>query len=163
MILAFIVFALGKPFYAVETVRRTSITPAERHERVVVLQRLFGLFFVVAIFWSIFDQSASTWTLFARDHLRLQLFGFPLSPDQLQAINPVLIILLLPPVTMLWHFLARLGWDLRPTDKMILGFTLTTITMGITAWAAFRGADAMTAGARPRSQQPTKRLRPLKH
>ena len=77
----------------------------------------------------------------------MQLFGFPLSPDQLQAINPVLIILLLPPVTMLWHLLARFGWDLRPTDKMLIGFVLTTITMGITAWAAFRGADAMTAGA----------------
>ncbi len=71
MILAFIVFALGKPFYATETIRRVRLTPEERHERMVVLRRLFGLFFVVTIFWSIFDQSASTWILFARDHLRL--------------------------------------------------------------------------------------------
>ena len=155
MILAFIVFALGKPFYATETIQRVRLTPEQRHERRVVGWRLFGLFVVITIFWSLFDQSASTWLLFARDHLDLKLhlnlylfkFDYPLSPDQLQTLNPVLIILLLPPVTMLWHLLARFGLDLRPTDKMLIGFVLTTITMGITAWAAFRGADAMTAGA----------------
>ena len=152
MILAFIVFALGKPFYATETIRRVRLTPAERHARMVVLRRLFGLFFVVTIFWSIFDQSGSTWILFARDHLRLgvrvPLLGeCRLSPDQLQTLNPVLIILLLPPVTMLWHLLARFGFNLKPTSKMLIGFMLTTITMGITAWAAFRGADAVSAGA----------------
>ncbi len=147
MILAFIVFALGKPFYAKETIQRVHLTPEQRRERMVVLRRLFGLFFVVTIFWSIFDQSVSTWILFARDHLQLDLFGFKLSPDQLQTLNPILIIVLLPPVTMLWHLLARFGLDLRPTDKMIIGFVLTTITMGITAWAAFRGADMVSAGA----------------
>ena len=78
---------------------------------------------------------------------QLVLYGFPLSPDQLQALNPILIIVMLPPITMLWHLLARFGWELRPTDKMLIGFVLTTLTMGITAWAAFRGADAVTAGA----------------
>ncbi len=147
MILSFIVFALGKPFYAVETIQKVKPSPEERHERLVVLRRLFGLFFVVMIFWSIFDQSASTWTLFARDYLDLHLFGFPLSADQLQSINPILIILLLPPITMLWHLLARWGFDLKPTSKMLIGFILTTVTMGITAFAAFRGADTIVAGS----------------
>jgi dipeptide/tripeptide permease len=146
MILAFIVFAAGKPFYAKETIQRVRPTPAERHQRIVILRRLFGLFFVVMIFWSLFDQSSFVWTLFARDHLQLRLLGYQLSPDQLQTVNPVLIILLLPPITMLWHLLARFGLNLRPTDKMLIGFTLTTITMWITVWAAFRGADAMLAG-----------------
>ena len=128
------------------------LTQVERHARMVVLRRLFGLFFVVTIFWSIFDQSGSTWILFARDHLRLGIWvpllgECRLSPDQLQTLNPVLIILLLPPVTMLWHLLARFGFNLKPTSKMLIGFILTTITMGITAWAAFRGADAVSAGA----------------
>jgi dipeptide/tripeptide permease len=151
MILAFIVFAAGKPFYAKETVQRVHLTPEQRRERWVVLRRLFGLFFIVMIFWSIFDQSTCTWILFARDHLHLYLNLYfttiPLSPDQLQALNPILIIVLLPPITILWHLLARFGWELRPTDKMLIGFVLTTFTMAVTAWAAFRGADAVTAGA----------------
>jgi len=148
MILAFIVFALGKPFYAEEKIsRREHLTPEERRERMVVLRRLFGLFLVVTVFWSIFDQAASTWTLFARDYLHLELFGLRLSPDQIQGLNPVLIVLLLPPITMLWHLLSHFGIDLRPTSKMLIGFLLTTVTMGITAWAAFRGAGAIVTGA----------------
>jgi POT family proton-dependent oligopeptide transporter len=151
MILAFIVFAAGKPFYATETIQRVRLTPEQRRERWVVLRRLFGLFFIVMIFWSIFDQSTCTWILFARDHLHLHLnlyfWVIPLSPDQLQALNPILIIVMLPPITMLWHLLARFGLELRPTDKMLIGFVLTTLTMGITAWSAFRGADTVTAGA----------------
>lgn len=147
MVLAFVVFMLGKPFYAKEVIERKKSTPEERHERMVVLRRLFGLFFVVMIFWSIFDQSTSTWTLFARDFLHLNLLGIPLSADQLQSANPILIILLLPPITMFWHLLSHWGFDLKPTGKMLIGFTLTTVTMGITAWAAFRGADTIVAGA----------------
>jgi solute carrier family 15 (oligopeptide transporter), member 1 len=148
MVLAFVVFALGKPFYAKEKIERVRLTPEDRRSRMVVLRRLFGLFFVVTIFWSIFDQSACTWTLFARDFLHLQFFGLSLSPDQLQSINPILILVLLPPITMLWHLLAHFGFDLKPTGKMLIGFLLTTITMAITTWAAFRGADAIVAGAK---------------
>ena len=103
----------------------TTAGPQDRRQRLVVLRRIFGLFIVVAFFWSIFDQSATTWTLFARDHLDLNFFGLQLTPDQIQGLNPILILLLLPPITMLWHLLARLGLELRPTDKMLIGFVLT--------------------------------------
>lgn len=166
MTLAFIVFASGKPFYGVETIQRKRLTPAERRERLVVLRRIFGLFVVVTFFWSIFDQSATTWTLFAKDHLALDVFNHPpgtwqhslltfardrlgidlfetsLPPDLLQTINPVLIVLLLPPITLLWHYLARIGYDLRPTSKMLIGFVLTTITMAIMSAAGFLAADS---------------------
>ncbi len=147
MIVAFIVFAAGKPFYAKETIKRVHLTPEERRQRLVVLGRLYGLFLVVAVFWSIYDQSVSTWILFARDHMHLELFGVRLSPDQIQAINPVLIVVLLPPITMLWHFLANVGLRLKPTGKMLIGFVLTLVTMVITAWAGFRGESFATAGA----------------
>jgi POT family proton-dependent oligopeptide transporter len=147
MILAFIVFAAGKPFYAEEAIKRVQPTPEERRQRWIVLRRLFGLFFVVAVFWSIYDQSVSTWILFARDHMHLELFGLPLSPDMIQAINPLLIVVLLPPMTMLWHFLANVGLNLKPTSKMLIGFLLTFITMVITAWAGFRAESLAVAGA----------------
>jgi POT family proton-dependent oligopeptide transporter len=146
MILAFIVFALGKPFYAVEKIERKTVTPEERSARWVLLRRLFGLFLVVTIFWSIFDQSVTTWTLFARDYLHLNLFGLPLSPDQLQAVNPLMIVLLLPPVTLFWHFLSNRGMNLRPTSKMLIGFTLTLITMSIVAVSGFLGSKAVVKG-----------------
>jgi len=153
MVIAFAVFAAGKPFYAVDQIRRTPVSRGERREQLLVLGRLGAIFLVVAFFWSIFDQSASTWTLFARDHLNLDLsinlnlFGYPIlqmeriPPDMLQSINPLLIMLLLPPVTIFWRVLASLGLNLRPTDKMMIGFVLTAFTMGIMTAAAFLALD----------------------
>jgi POT family proton-dependent oligopeptide transporter len=143
MVVAFLVFAAGKPFYAVETIQRTTrTTPEHRAERLRVLGRILGLFLVVAFFWGIFDQSASTWTLFAADHLRLDLFGWKMLPDAIQGFNPVFILILLPPITLLWHLLSRLGIELRATDKMLIGFVLTGLTMALMSIAGFLAGDA---------------------
>ena len=145
MAMALLFFAVGKPFYATETIRRVKLAPEERHERRVVLRRIIGLFIVVTFFWSIFDQAASTWTQFARDNLDLNLsiFGweFELTPDQIQGLNPILILLMLPPITVMWHLLANLGFKLRPTDKMLIGFVLTAMTMAIMSVAGYRAAE----------------------
>ncbi|HVW39238.1 MAG TPA: MFS transporter [Pirellulales bacterium] len=137
MAVAFLIFAAGKRFYAVEQVGVGAKNPSDRAEQKAVLRRLMGIFGVVIFFWSIFDQSASTWTLFANDHLNLEMFGVKFNPDELQAFNPLLIIVLLPPVTLFWKFLAARGLELRPTDKMMVGFLLTTLTMGIMSAAGF--------------------------
>jgi POT family proton-dependent oligopeptide transporter len=136
MVVSFIVFAAGKRFYGIEPPKARK-TEVERREQWVVLRRILGLFIVVTFFWTIFDQAESTWTLFARDHLNLDVFGFTIDSDQIQGLNPVLIILLLPPITLLWHYLARKGIRLRATDKMAVGFVLTMITMGVFTVAGF--------------------------
>jgi POT family proton-dependent oligopeptide transporter len=137
MVVAFAIFAAGKRFYAVEVISRKTLTPEERALRWVVLGRIFGLFLVVTFFWSIFDQAASTWTFFARDFLDLQLFGHKLKPDAIQGFNPILIILLLPPVNFLWKFMARHGQEMRATDKMLVGFILTASCMAVMSGAGF--------------------------
>ena len=136
MVFAFAIFALGKRFYAVEVIRREPKTPQERKDQLLVLGRLGAIFLVVMFFWSIFDQSASTWTLFANDHLDLNVFGNEIPADMIQSVNPLLIILLLPPITILWRVLGALGFNIRPTDKMMLGFLLTTLTMGLMTMVA---------------------------
>lgn len=138
MVVAFFLFAIGKRFYAVEVIARRRKTPQERHQQWIVLGRIIGLFFVVTFFWSIFDQGSNTWVLFARDHMNLDFYGLHQFPsDQLQSFNPVLIILLLPPVTLLWHALADRGLRMRPTDKMLVGFILTGLTMALMAAAGY--------------------------
>lgn len=137
MAVAFIIFAIGKRFYAVEQVSREPKTAAERTEQWAVLRRIGGIFIIVTFFWSIFDQSTSTWTFFAKGYLDLNLFGHEIQPDMVQGINPVLIILLLAPVTLLWRLLGHLGWNLRPTDKMLVGFVLTIVGMGTMTAAGF--------------------------
>jgi POT family proton-dependent oligopeptide transporter len=138
MILALALFALGKPFYAHEVVTRTETTPEERSQQWAVLRRLFGLFFVITFFWMVFDQSSSTWILFAKKDFDLQLLGWHIDPDQVQSANPLLIIALLPLISVaLWRWLARLGLNVRATDKMVVGFLVTATAMAVMTLAGF--------------------------
>ena len=137
MVVAFFIFTLGKPHYAVEVIARRQKTPEERAAQRDILLRISGVFTLVSFVWCVQDQSASTWTFFADKYLDLHLFGFTLLPDAIQGFNPVLIVLLLPPVTLFWHYLADHGMKLRPTDKMLIGFVLVTVTMAMMAAAGF--------------------------
>src|SRR4051812_23526671 len=61
MVIAFIVFAAGKPFYAKEVIQRRESTPQEQALRRSIIGEIGLLFTLVMFFWAIFDQSASTW------------------------------------------------------------------------------------------------------
>lgn len=155
MVVAFAIFAAGKRYYAVETITRREKTAKEWAEQIRVLRRILGLFTLVVFFWAIFDQSASTWIFFADACMDLHMFGIRVDPDQIQAFNPVFIMILVPPITLAWRLLDRKGIRVRPTDKMLVGFVLTAITMGVMAFAALRGG---AAELRPSAAEGTLRI-----
>lgn len=132
MVAAFIAFAAGKPFYAKEKIERRAKTPEERAAQWQLLLRLGGLFGVVTFFWLIFDQAASTITLFAGDHLDLKLLGYELDADQVQMFNSFFILVLTPILAVLWRFV-----DVKPTTKMAIGFVLTGSCVAILSVAAY--------------------------
>src|SRR5262249_30847083 len=104
--------------------------------------RLFGLFFVITFFWMVFDQSSSTWILFAKKDFDLRLLGWHIDPDQVQSVNPLFIIALLPLVSVaLWRWLARLGLHMRATDKMLVGFLVTACSMAVMTFAGYLAAS----------------------
>jgi POT family proton-dependent oligopeptide transporter len=124
MVIAFAIFAMGKKHYAKETIVK-ALPPEEHRERWRVLGAVALLFLPVVFFWAVFDQSHSVWVFFARDYLNLQMFGWEVEADQMQAINPLMIMVLLPLMTFMWTALADRGTKVRATDKMMLGFVLT--------------------------------------
>lgn len=141
MVVAFAVFAAGKKFYAPDVLTEpASKTTEERAAEWRVLGRLFLLFLLVTFFWAIFDQSATTWIFFAREQLDLQLFGMAVDPDQVQALNPLFIMIFLPIITGFWSYLDLRGIKVRATDKILVGFILTAVTMGLHVVAAYLSA-----------------------
>jgi solute carrier family 15 (oligopeptide transporter), member 1 len=144
MAIAFVIFAAGKKHYAVEVIDRTPVPPEERALQWKVLRRLFGLFLLVACFWAIFDQSHSTWIFFGNVYMDKDLFGLEMNAKQMQGWNPVFIIVMLPVVTWLWNVLAKKGIRIRATDKMLVGFVLTAVTMGIMSYAGYRAGPTET-------------------
>ena len=59
------------------------------------LGRLSLVYVFVAVFWSLFDQTGSSWVLQAR-HMNAVILGVELLPAQVQAANPLLVMLLIP-------------------------------------------------------------------
>ncbi len=142
MVFAFIAFAIGKPFYAKEVISRTKRTPEERALQWTIVGQIAGLFFLVMFFWAVFDQASSTWIFFAQTYMDCTIFGMEIDPEQVQALNPILIVLFLPFVTILWTVLDAKGYHVRPTNKMILGFLLTAACMGTMAVAGYSTGQA---------------------
>ncbi|MBD3218701.1 MAG: MFS transporter, partial [candidate division Zixibacteria bacterium] len=97
------------------------------------------LFSLIVFFWSIFDQAYSTWTLFARDYMVLETpFGFRIPPDAIQGLNPVLIVLMTPFFAWLWSRTDKSETvRLSSSKKMLIGFVLVILCMGIMSIAGF--------------------------
>ncbi|XP_030766233.1 solute carrier family 15 member 2-like isoform X2 [Sitophilus oryzae] len=53
------------------------------------------LFVPLPIFWSLFDQQGSRWT-FQASHMDASVLGIQIVPDQMQVINPAMVLVLIP-------------------------------------------------------------------
>ncbi|XP_075990555.1 solute carrier family 15 member 1-like [Anticarsia gemmatalis] len=99
-----------------------------------VVFSILYLYLPVPIFWSLFDQQGSRWT-FQASRLRSEVFGITLMPDQLQVMNPAMVLLMIPVCPGgAWPLLP----DLPPLQKMFIG--------GMLAALAFMSAGILQIG-----------------
>jgi dipeptide/tripeptide permease len=145
MAVAFLIFALGKPFYAVEVIERKKKTRQDYALMLQVLRRVAGVFLLVAFFWSIFDQSGSTWIFFGQTYqVDFELLGQRITPERIQFFNPVLIVILLPFVMYLWTALEKKGIKVKSTSKIMAGFLLTATCMAVMGLLGFKAGPLET-------------------
>jgi POT family proton-dependent oligopeptide transporter len=146
MAVSLVIFYLGKKHYPqedVRTVSRVVKTAEQRREERATLLRLSGLFALVVFFWSVFDQSYSTWTLFAREHMVLDTIFGRIPPDAIQGLNPILIVAFSPLFAWLWSRTDRNETTrLSSPKKMLLGFFMVILCMGTMTVAGFYAATA---------------------
>jgi len=143
------IFFIGKKYYPKEEIkqmRQEIRTPEQKREERAVLIRLSGLFLLIIFFWSIFDQSYSTWTLFARDYMILDIKIFDwtwnIPPDAIQSLNPVLIVIMTPLFAWLWSKTDKdEAHRLSSPLKMLIGFLLVVLCMGLMAVAGYIGIN----------------------
>ncbi|WP_341633789.1 peptide MFS transporter [Sphingomonas agri] len=86
-------------------------------------------------FWTLFEQAASSLTLFADSNTTLELFGIPISAPQTQNFNPITIVIFAPIVSWLWLALAKKGWE--PSIQVKFGIALLLVGLGfvVLAWS----------------------------
>lgn len=95
--------------------------PTEDVEGARSVFRILVLFALVTPFWSLFDQKASTWVLQGRN-MELPGWGWFQSASQMQALNPLLVMLLIPfNNAVLFPMVTKLGVAVTPLRKMTLG------------------------------------------
>lgn len=110
--------------------RAKSTHPAEAVDGARSVLRILVLFALVTPFWSLFDQKASTWVLQAKGMTKPSWF----EPSQMQALNPLLVMLLIPFNNLVLYPALR-RWGVEPT-------ALRRMTAGI----AFSGLSWVVIG-----------------
>ncbi len=104
------------------------IHPDDAVDGVRSVLRLLVLFALVTPFWSLFDQKASTWVIQAKVMVKPEWF----QPSQMQALNPALVMLLIPFNNLvLFPALRKLGIELTPLRRMTTGIAFSGL-----AWIA---------------------------
>mgnify|MGYP003482408155 FL=1 len=94
--------------------------------------RILIVFALVTPFWSLFDQKASTWIVQANSMITtFSVFGseFTLLPAQMQALNPLLVMLLIPFNNfVLFPLLERIGFMPTPLRRMTAGIAFSALS-----------------------------------
>jgi POT family proton-dependent oligopeptide transporter len=113
--------------------------PAEAINGVRAVLRVLVLFALVTPFWSLFDQKASTWVLQANAMSKPSWF----QSSQMQAINPALVMLLIPFNNLvLYPALRKLGYEMTALRRMTVGIAfagLSWIVVGAMQMVLDRG------------------------
>ncbi|MGK3964816.1 POT family MFS transporter [Sorangium sp. So ce118] len=105
--------------------------------------RVMTIFAPIPVFWALFDQKGSTWVVQAT-RMDLDVLGYRLAPSQLMALNPLMVMLIIPFNTMiLYPALERRGVRLSALGRMTAGMAVA----GLSFVAVAAIELAMTSGS----------------
>ncbi|XP_033843304.1 solute carrier family 15 member 1-like [Periophthalmus magnuspinnatus] len=92
----------------------------------MVLKVLF-LYLPLPMFWTLFDQKGSRWTLQATT-LNGDFGVFIVQPDQMQTFNPILILTLVPIMdNIIYPLIKKCGFNFSPLKRMTVGMFLAAM------------------------------------
>lgn len=92
-----------------------------------ILLNVLVLYLPLPVFWALFDQQGSRWTLQAT-RMNGDLGFATVKPDQVQVINPLLILVFIPLYEVLFYPLLNLIGVRRPLQKIALGGILAGVS-----------------------------------
>ncbi|XP_068784655.1 solute carrier family 15 member 1 isoform X1 [Struthio camelus] len=92
----------------------------------MVLKVLF-LYIPLPMFWALFDQQGSRWTLQATT-MDGNFGAIQIQPDQMQTVNPILIIIMVPVVdAVIYPLIKKCRIDFTPLRKITVGMFLASL------------------------------------
>lgn len=97
---------------------------------IVALAKLLPLYVFIALFWALYDQTGSSWILQA-EHMNLNFMGIQWLESQIQAINPILILLYIPLFTFFLYPLIHRFFPLSQLRKIGIGLFLVAASFAL--------------------------------
>src|SRR6218665_1508419 len=93
--------------------------------------QILYLYIPLPIFWALFDQQSSRWTLQAVQ-MNGNIGSFGIKPDQIQVINPLLVIAMVPVFEWaIYPAMDKFTNFNRPLRKMVIGGLLAALSFVI--------------------------------
>ena len=102
-------------------------------EGLTAIGKLCIIYIFIAPFWSLFDQTGSTWIIQA-ENLNRNWLGINWLPSQIQAINPIMILIFAPTFTYFVYPKLNKYFELTPLKKINIGLFLTVPSFLIIAY-----------------------------
>lgn len=149
---------------------------AQEVEGAKAVAGILMVFATVPLFWGLFDQTSTTWVIQGKKMVALTVFSFHLSPDtwgfltpvlklffsvsqaapgtfaftldaeRMQSMNPLMVMILIPIVTMgLYPLLEKLGLRVSPLRRMATGMILGATSFLMVGWVQHQ-MDLLPAG-----------------
>jgi len=110
-------------------------------EGLATIGKLVPIYAFVAVFWALYDQTGGAWIMQAQKMDR-NFLGVNWMESQIQAINPLLILIFIPLASYVAFPLLGRIFTLTPIRKISVGFFLTVAAFSISATAEERIAAA---------------------
>jgi len=107
---------------------------AQLVEDVKALLRVLVIFIPLPVFWALFDQTGSRWT-FQATRMNGSLGTGTIKPDQMQVVNPILVLILLPLFDrVVYPIFNKFGLLKKPLQRMCAGGFLTAASFFISGF-----------------------------
>jgi POT family proton-dependent oligopeptide transporter len=133
MAIATLTFWLGRNRYIhVPPGGMTFLREVFSRDGVLTILRLALVYLCIAVFWALFDQTSSAWVLQAED-MNLRWLGIDWLPSQIQVLNPILVMVLIPLFQFVVYPAINRVFRLTPLRKIGIGLFVMTAGFGLSA------------------------------
>ncbi len=149
MALATFVFWLGRnKFVHIPPAGNQFFSETFSRDGIRAMLNLAPLYLLIAPFWGLFDQTATSWVLQAEKMNRVVWLGktirLEILSSQLQAINPILVMAFIPLFSYVIYPLVGSVVSITPLRKIAVGLFITVAAFAVPAWVESRITDGAT-------------------
>lgn len=139
MLLATMVFWLGRyRFIHIQPSGMAFVRQTFSLEGLKSIANIVSVFIFIPFFWALFDQTASRWVLQGQKMTSFEVFGYKVLAEQMQTLNPVFVLLLIPLFSYVLYPAVSKVFPLTPLRKIGIGFFVVASSFLVPAWLQAR-------------------------